>query len=252
MISFEFPVTERVRTLLRLEELYDRLAFFIERDHPFEHHAALLVLYELMETASRADLKADLLQELERQKQSLDALRDNPNVAMDTLEEILDAIERTSTRLLALTGKFAQQLRENEWLMAIKQRTSIPGGTCQFDLPSYYVWQQKSELDRRADLMRWVSPLMPTAEASRILLQLLRDNGKTRRCVAHHGAFQQAAGGAVVQLIRISFDSTLKILPELSANKYAINIRFVSAETGESRARQTERDVEFNLTYCRF
>lgn len=252
MISFEFPVTERTRTLLRLEELYGRLVYFIECEHPFEHHAALLVLYELMETASRADLKADLLQELERQKQHLEVLRNNPNVVADTLEDILKAIEKTSARLLALTGKFAQHLRENEWLMAIKQRTNIPGGTCQFDLPSYYVWQQKTGQERRADLIRWVEPLMPTAEATRILLQILRDSGKTIRCVASHGMFQQTPGGALVQLIRISFDRRFPVLPELSANKYAINIRFVSAETGESRARQTEQDIEFSLTYCKF
>ncbi|VEB45081.1 Protein of uncharacterised function (DUF1342) [Chromobacterium violaceum] len=114
-----------------------------------------------METASRADLKADLLQELERQKQMLEALRDNPNVAEETLEGVLEEIERASSQLLALTGKFGQNLRENEWLMAIKQRAGIPGGTCQFDLPSYHLWQQRSAEVRRQDLRRWAAPLMP-------------------------------------------------------------------------------------------
>jgi len=164
VISFEFPVTERTRILLRLEQLYARLAFFIEREDRFEHHAALQVLFELLETASRADLKADLLQELERQKQILEALRDNPNVAEETLEGVLDDIEETAGGLLALTGKFGQHLRENEWLMAIKQRTVIPGGTCQFDLPSYHLWQQKTSEERRVDLMRWAAPLMPTSD----------------------------------------------------------------------------------------
>jgi cell division protein ZapD len=252
VISFEFPVTERTRILLRLEQLYGRLAFFIEREHCYEHHAALLVLFELMETASRADLKADLLQELERQKQMLEALRDNPNVAEETLEGVLDSIESTSTDLLALTGKFGQHLRENEWLMAIKQRAGIPGGTCQFDLPSYHLWQEKSSEERRIDLKRWVGPLMPTAEATRILLQILRDSGKTHHYVARHGAFQQMSGGKVVQLIRVGYDEQLGVLPELSANKYALNIRFIAAGTGESRARQSEDDIEFSLTHCKF
>ncbi len=252
MISFEFPVTERTRTLLRLEQLYDRLTFFVERDNPLEHHAALMVLFEIMETASRADLKADLLQELERQKQVLEALRDNPNVAEETLEGVLDDIESTSSRLLGLTGKFGQHLRENEWLMAIRQRAGIPGGTCQFDLPSYFLWQQKPPEERRADLNRWASPLMPTSDGSRILLQLLRDSGKTNQFVARKGAFQQMSGGKVVQLIRVSYDEGLNILPELSANKYALNIRFISAETGEVRAKQAEFDVDFALTHCKF
>lgn len=252
MTSFEFPVNERTRILLRLEQLYGRLAFFIEREHCHEHHAALQVLFELMETASRADLKADLLQELERQKQILEALRDNPNVAEATLEGVLEEIETTSSDLLALTGKFGQHLRENEWFMAIKQRAGIPGGTCQFDLPSYYLWQGKNPDDRRVDLKRWIAPLMPTAEAVRILLQILRSSGKTHHYVARHGAFQQMSSGKIVQLIRVDYAYGPSILPELSANKYALNIRFVEAGTGEGRARQTEADVEFGLTHCKF
>ncbi len=238
--------------MLRLEYLYGRLAYFIGKDHPYDHHSALLVLFELMETASRADLKADLLQELERQKQVLEALRENPNVAEASLEGILEEIERTSGKLLALTGKFGQHLRENEWLMAIKQRAGIPGGTCQFDLPSYHLWQQKPAEERRQDLLRWSSPLMPTAEAADILLRLLRDSGKTHHYVARKGAFQQMSGGKVVQLIRVAYDDNLKLLPELSANKYALNIRFISAVTGEARPRQVEDDVEFHLTNCKF
>lgn len=251
MISFEFPVTERTRTLLRLEYLYARLEYFVSKEHCYDHHAALLVLFELMETASRADLKADLLQELERQKQLLESLRDNPNVMESTLEVVLEDIEGASSQLLALTGKFGQHLRENEWLMAIKQRANIPGGTCQFDLPSYHLWQQKPAEVRRVDIERWAGPLMPTAEASRILLKLLRDSGKTHHYVARKGMFQQMSGGRVVQLIRVAYDDGVDVLPELSANKYALNIRFVSAGTGEGRPKQYESDLEFSLTNCK-
>ncbi|KZE31507.1 cell division protein ZapD [Crenobacter luteus] len=252
MISFEFPVNERTRSLLRLEQLYRRLAFFIDGEHPFEHHSALLTMFELMETASRADLKADLLQELERQKQLLESLQDSPAVETSALDALLDEIEATTARLLELTGKFGQHLRENEWLMAVKQRAGIPGGTCQFDLPSYFLWQQRPAEVRRADLSRWAAPLMPTAEASRILLKILRDSGKTHHYLARRGMFQQMSGGKVVQLIRVAFDEALGVLPELSANKYALNIRFVSAVTGEVRPRQTDADVEFDLTFCKF
>ncbi|RXZ43560.1 cell division protein ZapD [Crenobacter cavernae] len=252
MISFEFPVNERTRSLLRLEQLYRRLAYFVDGEHANEHHSALLTLFELMETASRADLKADLLQELERQKQLLEPLHDNPAIEQHTLDGLLDEIELTTSRLLELTGKFGQHLRENEWLMAIKQRAGIPGGTCQFDLPSYFLWQLKPAEERRADLNRWAAPLMPTAGAARILLKLLRDSGKTHHYLARKGMFQQMSGGKVVQLIRVSFDENLGVLPELSANKYALNIRFVSAVTGEVRARQTDADVDFELTFCKF
>lgn len=252
MISFEFPANERTRCLLRLEQLYQRLAFFLDGEHPFAHHSAILVLFELMETASRADLKADLLQELERQKQVLEPLRDNPAIAQQALDKLLDEIEATTKGLLDLTGKFGQHIRENEWLMSIKQRAGIPGGVCQFDLPSYFLWQQKPAEERRQDLRRWAAPMMPTAEASAILLRILREQGKTHHYVAQRGAFQQMSGGNVVHLFRVSFEEEQGVLPELSANKYALNIRFMSAVTGEVKARQTEQDVAFDLTFCKF
>ena len=68
MIVYEYPFNERIRTLLRLEDLYEKFAFFIGQDHPQHHHVALATMFEMLEVAGRADLKSDLLQELERQK----------------------------------------------------------------------------------------------------------------------------------------------------------------------------------------
>ena len=68
MITYEYPLNERIRTLLRLEDLFERSRHFIARTDQHDHHMALLTLFEIMEVAGRADLKSDLLQELERQK----------------------------------------------------------------------------------------------------------------------------------------------------------------------------------------
>ena len=81
MIVYEYPLNERMRTLLRLEDLFERVKFFLARREPLEHHAALLTLFEILEVAGRADLKSDLIQELERQKQILMSFRSNPDIA---------------------------------------------------------------------------------------------------------------------------------------------------------------------------
>ena len=44
-------------------------------------------------------------------------------------------------QLNALPGKAGQSLTENDWLMSIRSRIGIPGGTCGFDLPAYHAWQ---------------------------------------------------------------------------------------------------------------
>jgi len=38
-------------------------------------------------------------------------------------------------------------------------------------------------------------------------------------------------------------------VPETSANKYALNVRFMHAET-VARPRQAEADIAFELTFC--
>ncbi|WP_373976474.1 cell division protein ZapD [Chitinibacter sp. SCUT-21] len=250
MISYEFPINERIRTLLRLEELYVRTAKLAARDDALDHHMALLGIFEIMEVASRADLKSDLLQELERQRQTLASLRNNPHISEDALDLVLNEIETTHGRLLEMTGKFGQYLRENEWLMSIKQRVSIPGGVCEFDLPSYHYWRKQSSDRRRGDLERWLSPLLPIKNGLDIVLKLLRDSAKSNHFTAKNGSFQQMSGGKVVQLLKVSLPNDLPAVPELSANRYAINIRFIVPSTSGERAKVVDADIDFTLSYC--
>ncbi|ADE12927.1 cell division protein ZapD [Sideroxydans lithotrophicus] len=249
MISYEFPLNERVRTLLRLEDLFFRIKRFIDSDESPDHHAALGVLFEILEVACRADLKSDLLQELERQKKALNALHNNPEILEDALDAVLSEIEGASTRLLGMNGKIGQHLRDDEWLMAIKQRACIPGGVCEFDLPSYHYWQHQSAEHRRQNLIAWLSPMLPLRDGITILLKLLRENGKVHHFTAFHGSFQQMQGGRVAQMLRISLDSELLCIPEVSANKYALNIRFVEAKYAAKTALYNH-DVAFDLTFC--
>lgn len=249
MIDYEFPLTERVRTLLRLEGLCARMAYFVERSTVVDHQAALLTLFEILEVASRADLKPDLLQELERQKRLLTALQDNPAISTVALAAILNDIEKTSARLLDMSGKVGQHLRENEWLMGIKQRANIPGGTCEFDLPSYHYWLNQDAAVRRNSLESWLAPLLPLCDGLVIVLKLLRENGKVYHYTALQSNYQQTQGGRTAQMLRISLDSSLPCIPEVSANKYVLNIRFVAADyVGKSTL--YDQDVKFDLTFC--
>ncbi|MBI3935738.1 MAG: cell division protein ZapD [Betaproteobacteria bacterium] len=249
MISYEYPLSERVRTLLRLEDLYDRVDYFLAKSEAREHHVALLLIFEILEVSGRADLKSDLLQELERQKQALEILRDNPEVSETALDRILWEIDQASSRLFQASGKIGQELRENEWLMSIKQRTSIPGGVCEFDLPSYHYWLHQGAEQHRHDLQTWLTPFLPIRDAINIVLRLLRESGKTTAQTAYQGVYQQMMAGRVAQMLRIRLSRDYHCVPEISANKYALNIRFTTQE-GVQRPKVSETDVEFELTFC--
>jgi cell division protein ZapD len=249
VISYEFPLNERVRTMLRLEDLFLRIGRFIESDESPDHHAALGVLFEILEVACRADLKSDLLLELDRQKKALNSLHNNPEILEDALDSVLGDIEHACTGLQKMSGKIGQHLRDDEWLMAIKQRTCIPGGVCEFDLPSYHYWQHQNAEHRRNSLDTWLGPLLPLRDGITILLKLLRESGKVHHFTAFHGSFQQMQGGRVAQMLRISLNTELPCIPEISANKYALNIRFVEAKY-TAKTTLYDQDVAFDLIFC--
>jgi cell division protein ZapD len=251
VIIYEYPFNERIRTLLRLENLFEETSYFIEQPGWREHHVVLLALFEMLEVAGRADLKMDLIQELERQRQSLLTFRDNPEISEEALSGALYEIEQSSSALLSMTGKIGQYLRENDWLMAIKSRSVIPGGVCQFDLPSYHYWLNQEADVRQEALQEWVKPLTPLRDGLAIVLRLLRASGTFEPQSAHGGFFQLSLSGGTAQMVRVSLAKELPFVPEISANKYALNIRFVR-QSGKSRLRQTDNttDVPFDMVFC--
>lgn len=251
MIVYEYPFNERIRTLLRLEDLYEKFKFFVNQEHPMQHHVALSTIFDMLEVAGRADLKSDLLQELERQKQSLLSYRSNPNVAAEMLDAVLGELEQTSARLVAAQGKTGQNIRDNEWLMSIRGRTIIPGGACEFDLPSYHAWTRRSAQQRYNDIMGWFAPLSPLFEALSLVLRLLRDSGGPVKMIAIAGSYQQMLQGKVYQMLRLSLDESLGAIPEISANKYMLWVRFTT-QGGDLKPKPLEEDIPFELTLCNF
>jgi cell division protein ZapD len=249
VISYEYPLNERIRTLLRLEDLFRKVGHFSRSEAPQDHHVSLLTLFEILEVASRADLKVDLVQELERQRQTLMSYRNNPAISEEALAGALYEIEQASAGLLAMAGKIGQYLRENEWLMSIRSRAAIPGGACQFDLPSYHFWLNRDADARRRDLEGWIRPMTPIRDGLEIVLRLLRSSGRPEVQRARCGTYQLTMAGRAAQMVRVSVPHSEAVVPEISANKYALNIRFMLPET-VARPRVAERDVQFELTFC--
>jgi cell division protein ZapD len=249
VITYEYPFNERIRTLLRLEDLFDKAIYFVEQEGSREHHAVLLALFEILEVAGRADLKMDLIQELERQRQSLLVFRNNPEISEEALSGALYEIEQSSASLLGMTGRIGQYLRDNDWLMGIKNRAAIPGGVCEFDLPSYHYWQHQTPDARREALLGWLRPFMPLRSGLTIVLRLLRSSGRMEHQVAEGGSFQLMLGGIGAQMVRVSVDRQVAYVPEISANKYALNIRFTCPDY-DHRSPQAETDVPFDMLFC--
>ncbi|HEY1229058.1 MAG TPA: cell division protein ZapD, partial [Ramlibacter sp.] len=216
MILYEYPFNERIRTYLRLEHLFRRLGELVPRDSPLDHHYALATIFEVMDVAARADLKSDVMKDLDKQKGVLNAYRGNPGVSVAVLDDVVAKLDACFSALNNLPGKAGQSLTDNEWLMSIRSRIGIPGGTCEFDLPAYYAWQQLDPATRQTDLARWSQPLAPLAESIHLLLRMLRDSGSPQKVMAVSGQFQQTLPqGRTFQLLRLRIDPALRLVPEI-------------------------------------
>lgn len=248
MILYEYPCNERVRTLLRVEYLFDRLFFFAEGDNVRHHQITVATLFDLLDISDRTDLRSAVLQDLERQRGALSALQQYPGVDTQALEKLLAEIQATVSELGAL-GRVGQVLRDNDWLSSLRGRLAVPGGCSQADIPSYFAWQIKSAQTRLHDLQQWISPFLPLYKGLALILRILRDSSDVVDCHAKQGAYQEMLAGKTFQLLRVWVDASLGVFPEMSANKYVIWIRFATQDR-ELKPQPALRDIPFKLARC--
>ena len=218
------------------------------REAAVDHHFALATLFEILDVSGRADLKSDLLKELERHRAQFQGFRGHPGIDESALDKVVARIDHAFDGLNQLQGKAGHALGSNEWLMSIRSRIGIPGGTFEFDLPAYFAWQHHSPVRRRADLQGWIDTLMPLAEALQVLLGLLRDNGAPHRMMAIGGVYQQSLpAGRSFHLMRVRIDDDdTDLVPEITGHRLMVSIRFMRADT-EGRLRNATTDTAIRV-----
>ncbi len=250
MILYEYPFNERIRTYLRLEQLFARLGQLISRPEAMDHHFALITLFEVMEVASRSELKSDVLKDLERQKQLYNSYRGNPAISEKALDGVIAQLDTHFESLNGMSGKLGQSLHDNDFLMSIRSRAVIPGGTCEFDLPAYHAWQHHDSASRQADLTLWTTPFASLAQAVGLLLQMLRESGASQKVMAMQGQLQQnLPQGRNFQLLRLRIDPSLNITPEISCNRLVVVMRMM-AQLPDGKLQAFTDDVPFEMSLC--
>ncbi len=250
MVLYEYPFNESVRTMLRLEHLFGRLQQLLAREEPVDHHFALVTLFEIIDVAARADLKSDVLKELEKHRQQMDSFRGHPGISEPALAEVTERIDQAFNGLNQLQGKAGHSLTANDWLMGIRSRISIPGGTCAFDLPGYFGWQQLAADRRRSDLSQWIATLRPLEDALTVLLGLLRTSGNLQRMMAPVGSYQQSLpAGKTYQLARVRLDDDTGLVPEITGHRLMVGVRFMRPDA-DGKLRPAGSDTTFELALC--
>lgn len=249
-IIYEQPLNERIRTFLRLEFLFQQASHTLQHQSSWDTRMSMANLIEILHVFGRTDLKTEIIKELERLTAILSRLETNPDVDSAKLNALMDKIDVLVDRLHSYQGQVGQDLKDNEFLTAIKQRSSIPGGTCDFDLPIYHFWLEHMAKERGAQLRRWLSSFDTFRAAIDLVLKLVRESSSTNQETAPAGFYQQSLDTSTpYQLIRVSVPIETPCYAEISGGKHRFTVRFMEMN-GFDRPSQTTRDIAFTLHCC--
>lgn len=249
--TYELPLNERIRTFMRLEQLFARLHAHAGDTSSAASRAALGMILEIMAILGRGDLRGEVLKEMDRQKQILSRLKSRTNIDHGRLDSILDSLNKLKTRLDASDAQVARSIRQNEFLAALKQRSSIPGGTCGFDMPNLQFWLSRPAEHRQEQLQDWIDELDALDRCIRLLLMLLRESAAPTNEIAAGGLFQQTLNsGGNVHLLRVIVPGETEAFAEISGGKHRFTVRFMKQNHPAERPRQVDEDIAFRLAIC--
>lgn len=250
-ICYEYPLNERIRVLLRLEFLFQQVTQNAAEHSPWDSRLALQGLFDIFGLIGRNELKAELLKELDRYATSLYRLGQTPGVDTEKLNSILQEIGKAIAGIHRLDNATLETVRQNDFLGAVRQRNSIPGGTCPFDVPALHFWLRQSGTVRTRHIAAWLQPFQPLQDAVHLLLRLIRDSALPYWEVAAQGFYQKALDNtAPNQLVQVILPREATVFPIISGSKHRFSLRFMEQPDPHQRPRQTAEAINFQLVCC--
>ena len=250
-VVYEQPLNERMRTFLRMEFLYTQALYHSELPNSWSSRAAVSSLLEILAITARGDSRSDVLKELERQVHVLKEYQSKTGVDPARLRSLMSNLIKLRHDLSTVGGNYMGPLRDSEFLSAIKHRSAIPGGTCDFDLPDYSYWLNRPAEVRAAEFNGWLALIRPLCDSIVELLWLTRQNAKVKSELAVGGIFQlQFDRDNPCNLVRVGLPAYSGLFPEISGSQHRCTIRFLNWLDATSRPAHVEVDVPFLLTCC--
>ena len=250
-MAFEQPLSERLRTFLRIEMLYKQALFHSQASTDLSARAAVSSLLEIMTILGRGDTRAEVLNELEHQTKTLASYRKQREVDLGHLKGFMDRIATLRAKLTDAGTSFMNPLKHSDFLNAIKHRSAIPGGTCIFDLPDYGYWLRLPYDERAGQFQIWTDTLAPVCDAVAEVLWLTRETMTPEEKIAEGGLYQHRLGrNNGKKLVRILLPPSSGLYPEISAGKHNFTVRFIEWKGVDSPRMEMSGDILFLLALC--
>lgn len=243
-ILFEHPLNEKMRTWLRIEFLIQQL----EASLPINGTASALHFFrnigDLLDVFERGEIRTDILKEVERQQRKLLSWSEVPGVDMQRIDLLRNQLKERGSVLMS-APRIGQLLREDRLIALVRQRLSIPGGCCNFDLPTLHIWLHLPQAQRDEQVSLWLASLQPLKQSLDLLLDIIRNSSPLRRQTSLNGFYQD--NGDDTDLLRLQLDLAWQLYPQISGHKSRFAIRFLPLDS--ERGIIPER-LDFELACC--
>ncbi len=249
--EYEQPLNERMRTFLRLEFLYQQLLYNCGVDADWATRGTITTILEIMAILTRGDVRSEVHKELDLQIDNLQQFKNQPGVDNKRLGILLNNLVESRKNVDAVGTRFMQVLKDCQFLSSIQHRSSIPGGTCEFDLPEYSHWLRQPFARRSQDMEKWLTQIRPICDAVSELLWLIRGSAQPVDKTAINGMYQhRMQKDASCRLLRVGLPKSSQLYPEISGSQHRFTVRFLEWSTIDHRAVQTGHDVKFKISIC--
>lgn len=256
-VIYEQPLNERIRLFLRVEFLFIQIEHFldlkIKQPSAWETRVLMEGLVGIIDILERIDLVNELKSELERHQSLLVPLLEHPKIDRNHLNELIAQLHQHYKQLSGFE-RVPPKLKNHTLLNAVRQRSTTSAGTCNFDLPLYHYWLERSSAHyARQELNEWLNELAAIREGMKVVLDLIRGSAVFRSSVAPRGTLQDSLGeGGNPQLLRIAMPGNAPYFPEVSAHRQRFVIRFLLHTGWDDKPKAFTEDVQFELACCLF
>ena len=152
---------------------------------------------------------------------------------------------KSAGSILISAPRIGQTLREDRLIGLVRQRLSIPGGCCSFDLPTLHIWLHLAQSYRDAQVETWLASLNPLNQALSLVLDLIRNSAPFRKQTSLNGFYQD--NGEDADLLRLRLDLASQLYPQISGHKSRFAIRFMPLDSENG---QVPERLDFELACC--
>lgn len=248
-VLFEHPLKTTVKTLMKLEHLFQQ---FVEHQSRCDVLAATETLLTLMRLLERPDLKAQFTKQLHQQQLHLQSFQDHPNIDTTALAHILQQLQAQMLFLQNSQSLLDDTLCQHPMLKTLKTEWLHGSSLARHSDHLFYAWRMQPASECMTLLQAWYTTLQPIEHMVAWLMKLIRQSKPFQTIQCGQTAFSKALNPSFdLALVRIRLPKTDAVFPEISAGRHHISIHFKAPDVQTDNVTLHPYSIEtFALACC--